>query len=91
MSAAPRTDVERRIGDIWATVLAGPVPGVEDNFFALGGTSLKLVRLYGLLEELFPGAFRIAQLFTHRTIAAQAALVASPPTEPEGRVTEHEF
>lgn len=90
-SAAPRTDVERRIGDIWATVLDGPTPGVEDNFFALGGTSLKLVRLYGLLDERFPGTFRIAQLFTHRTIATQAALVVSLPIKPEGGVTEHEF
>ncbi len=90
-SAAPRTDVERRIRDIWATVLDRPVLGVEDNFFALGGTSLKLLRLYALLDERFPGTFRVAQLFIHRTIATQAALVAPLPSQPEDRVTEHEF
>jgi amino acid adenylation domain-containing protein len=89
--AAPRTGIEHDIRDIWATVLDGPAPGVEDNFFALGGTSLKLLRLYALLEERFPGTFRIAQLFTHRTIATQAALVEPLRTEPEDGVTEHEF
>ncbi|HET9380981.1 MAG TPA: amino acid adenylation domain-containing protein [Streptomyces sp.] len=90
-SAAPRNDVERRICDIWGTVLDRAVLGVDDNFFALGGTSLKLLRLYALLDECFPGTFRVAQLFTHRTIAAQAALVAPLPTQPEDGVTEHEF
>ena len=90
-SAAPRTDVERHIHGVWATVLDGPVPGVEDNFFTLGGTSLKLLRLYALLDERFPGTFRIAQLFTHRTIATQAALAEPLVTEPEDGVTEHEF
>ncbi|GAB2814880.1 hypothetical protein GCM10027073_53430 [Streptomyces chlorus] len=91
VSAAPRTDGERGIGDIWATVLDRPVPGVEDDFFALGGTSLKLLRLYALLDERFPGTFRVAQLFSHPTIATQAALVAPVPTQSEDEVTEHEF
>lgn len=90
-SIAPRTDVERNIAAVWMTVLDGPTPGVEDNFFALGGTSLQLIRLYALLEERFPGTFRIAQLFTHRTIAAQAALVAPLAPQPEVEATEHEF
>jgi amino acid adenylation domain-containing protein len=90
-STAPRTDVEVRISDVWTTVLDGAAPGIEDNFFALGGTSLKLIRLYALLDERFPGAFRIAQLFTHRTIAAQAALLTPLAPQPEDGVTEHEF
>ncbi|HET9381771.1 MAG TPA: non-ribosomal peptide synthetase, partial [Streptomyces sp.] len=90
-AVAPRTDTEHRVRDVWAKVLGRPVEGVEDNFFALGGTSLKLLRLYALLDERFPGVLRVAQLFTHRTIAAQAALVAPLPTQPEDGVTEHEF
>ncbi|MFF9346551.1 amino acid adenylation domain-containing protein [Streptomyces sp. NPDC014734] len=90
-STAPRTDGEHHIRDIWETVLDRPVPGVEDSFFALGGTSLKLLRLYALLDERFPGTLRVAQLFTHPTIATQAALVAPAPTQPEDEVTEHEF
>jgi amino acid adenylation domain-containing protein len=98
-AVAPRTDVERQVADAWTTVLDGVAPGVEDNFFALGGTSLKLVRLYALLDERFPETFRIAQLFTHRTIATQAALVAETqaalvapiPAQPADGVTEHEF
>ncbi|GAA2425110.1 amino acid adenylation domain-containing protein [Streptomyces glaucus] len=87
----PRSEAERRIRDVWTTVLERAVPGVEDDFFELGGTSLKLLRLYALLEERFPGTFRVAQLFAHPTIARQAALVAPTTSESEDEVTEHEF
>ncbi|MFH8476843.1 amino acid adenylation domain-containing protein [Streptomyces sp. NPDC018000] len=93
---APRSDTELRIRDAWKTALARPVPGVEQDFFELGGTSLKLLRLYSLLEESFPGAFRVAQLFTHPTIALQARLAApasgdADPTHCEDEVSEHDF
>ncbi|MFE1872682.1 amino acid adenylation domain-containing protein [Streptomyces sp. NPDC059496] len=91
---APRTDTELRIRDAWQTALDRPVPSVKQDFFELGGTSLKVLRLYALLEEGFPGAFRVAQLFTHPTIALQAGLAEPTPTHhdhPEDEVSEHEF
>lgn len=90
-SNGPSSDVEREIYDVWSTVLDEANPGVDDNFFILGGTSLKLMRLHALLNERFPNTFRVAQLFTHRTISMQAALVSPTPNRPEAEVTEHEF
>ncbi|MCS3805173.1 amino acid adenylation domain-containing protein [Chromobacterium alkanivorans] len=36
----PRSDAERALARIWAEVLAVPAPGIDDNFFALGGDSI---------------------------------------------------
>ncbi|MCS3805174.1 amino acid adenylation domain-containing protein/non-ribosomal peptide synthase protein (TIGR01720 family) [Chromobacterium alkanivorans] len=36
----PRSDAERALARIWAEVLAVPLPGIDDNFFALGGDSI---------------------------------------------------
>jgi hypothetical protein len=52
---------------------------------------LQLLRLFALLDERFPSAFRVAQLFSHPTIAQQAALVEAPSGGPDGEVTEHEL
>ena len=43
-AAQARDDVERQLLEIWERVLARPV-GLDDNFFDIGGNSLKAVRL----------------------------------------------
>ncbi|HEY3611727.1 MAG TPA: amino acid adenylation domain-containing protein, partial [Pseudonocardiaceae bacterium] len=88
---APRDAVEQSIQDIWRTVLDRPVPDVHSDFFVLGGTSLMLLRLFALLDEAFPGTFRVAQLFASPTVAGQARLVAPAPAPIENEVVEHEF
>ncbi|MFE0041900.1 amino acid adenylation domain-containing protein [Streptomyces albireticuli] len=93
---APRTAAELRIQEAWQSALGRRVPGVDQDFFELGGTSLKLLRLHALLEEHFPAVFRVAQLFSHPTIALQARL-AEPPAaheaqdQTEDKVSEHDF
>ncbi|MFE4972095.1 amino acid adenylation domain-containing protein [Kitasatospora sp. NPDC056651] len=72
----PRSATEERIRAIWQDVLGCPVAGVDQGFFELGGSSLKVLRLHALLNEHFSGTVRVAQLFTHATVAGQAELVA---------------
>ena len=86
----PGNDIEEKISRIWQTVLDRDCVGVRQDFFALGGTSLKLLRLYAQLEELFPGTFRVAQLFSCPTVASQARLVF-PALPANDEVFEHEF
>jgi amino acid adenylation domain-containing protein len=93
---APLNDTQLRIRDAWQTALGRPVPGAGTDFFEIGGTSLTLLRLHSLLEEDFPGTFRVAQLFTHPTVAGQARLadpvsVDADPAHTENEVAEHEF
>ena len=90
-AAVPTTPTERVLGDLWADVLDHPAPGAHDDFFALGGTSLTLMRLFTRIEERYPGAVRVAQLFAHPTIATQAALVDPQSIVVKQKVMEHEL
>jgi non-ribosomal peptide synthetase component F/acyl carrier protein len=42
---APRSDVERRLADIWAEVLKLPRVGIHDDFFQIGADSLVATRV----------------------------------------------
>lgn len=44
-TAAPRTDAERRLATVWATVLGVPEVTADANFFALGGDSFRAADL----------------------------------------------
>ena len=89
----PGDEGERAVLSCWKQALGKPVAGVDLDFFALGGNSLKLLRLFSLLNERFPGKFRIAELFIHTTIQQQARLVTddSAATTPNTRVQDYDF
>jgi len=75
---APRTDFERRLVELFSEVLrrdAGatlPAIGIDDDFFALGGHSLKATTLTYRLREEFSVPVRIGDIFSLRTIRALA-------------------
>jgi amino acid adenylation domain-containing protein len=74
---AARTRTEEVISGIWAQVLGLERAGVADKFFDLGGDSLKLVRVFRLLNEQYPGAVSVVDLFKHTTIEALASHIDS--------------
>jgi acyl transferase domain-containing protein len=65
---APRSDLEHRIAEIWRAVLQLEEVGVRDNFFDLGGHSLRLVQVQGRLEEALGRPVAVVELFQHPTI-----------------------
>ncbi|HET9380520.1 MAG TPA: amino acid adenylation domain-containing protein, partial [Streptomyces sp.] len=71
----PRTDAERRAADVFAEVLSARRPGVEDDFFQLGGDSILSIRLAARLAEAFGTDLSPREVFTHPTPAALAALL----------------
>ncbi|MFE0106719.1 amino acid adenylation domain-containing protein [Streptomyces sp. NPDC059009] len=84
---APTTAVERVLADVWADVLGRQRVGVDDDFLAVGGDSIRAIqvvtraRTHGL--RITPG-----QLLHSRTIAALAPLATeadatAPLTLPE--------
>ena len=48
---APSTPVEKKIAEIWRLVLGLDKVGIKDNFFDLGGNSLKAVSLVSKLQN----------------------------------------
>ncbi|MNW26217.1 Linear gramicidin synthase subunit D [compost metagenome] len=81
--AAPVTEEERILADIWAQVLGVEHVGLYDNFFELGGDSILSIQIVARAAQqglkLTP-----KQLFQHRTIAELATVVeksAAPQAE----------
>lgn len=67
--SAPLTPVEQAVAGVWADVLGVTEVGVHDNFFALGGDSIRAVRLIGLLRAAGHD-FSVQDVFRHQTVAA---------------------
>ncbi|MGW8328555.1 amino acid adenylation domain-containing protein [Streptomyces sp. NPDC055897] len=71
---APTSPVALRLAEIWGRVLGVETIGMEDNFFALGGDSIKIVRV--LAEAQRSGLdFSFQDLFAHPTLAGLEPLV----------------
>jgi aryl carrier-like protein len=72
---APRNETETALVEIWSEVLGLERIGVEDSFFALGGDSIRSVRVIALARE--KGIeLSVEELFRHPTIAALAEYAA---------------
>ncbi|MER5357252.1 amino acid adenylation domain-containing protein [Streptomyces sp. NPDC002785] len=94
---APSNDIEAKLCGIWATVL-GIAPdrvGVHDDFFALGGDSLRAMVLAQAITTSFGRGLGVATVLQHTTLKAQAkhirdtaAQADDDPAEPAvGRAT----
>ncbi|MFF9150030.1 amino acid adenylation domain-containing protein [Streptomyces sp. NPDC014861] len=73
---APATPLEERLLALWQELLGPAARGVEDDFFTRGGNSLTAVRLFRAVETAFGHRLPLSSLFRHRTVRAQAALLA---------------
>lgn len=72
---APGTEVEKTLVDIWSDALGiepGKV-GIHDNFFNLGGHSLKAIRIMLRIHESFKVKLDMSLFFEDLTITALAA------------------
>jgi amino acid adenylation domain-containing protein len=71
---APGTPAEHLLTEIWTEVLGVPGIGVHDNFFHLGGDSIRAVQLSGPLRE-HGWSLSLPDLFAAPTPAALAPLL----------------
>ena len=72
----PRDRVEVQLTALWQQVLEVPKIGIHDNFFDLGGHSLKAAQLFFLLEQVYGRHLPLATLFQAPTIAELAAVLS---------------
>jgi amino acid adenylation domain-containing protein len=78
---APATDTQRRLAGIWARVLGLDLVGVHDNFFDLGGNSVRLLAVLTALADRDAavgaadraGGVTLVDLFRYPTVAELAA------------------
>lgn len=72
----PRNGMEVQLAALWQQVLGVAKIGVHDNFFDLGGHSLKAAQLFFLLEQVYGRQLPLATLFQAPTIAALASVLS---------------
>ncbi|MET0622971.1 MAG: amino acid adenylation domain-containing protein, partial [Pyrinomonadaceae bacterium] len=69
----PRTALERLLAETWRDVLGAEQVGVNDNFFDLGGDSLRAAILVNKLQQRLGDFVYVVALFEAPTVAALAA------------------
>ncbi|PHM38767.1 non-ribosomal peptide synthetase [Xenorhabdus innexi] len=76
MHRMPVTTLEKQLTEIWQQVLDQENPGIDDDFFVLGGDSILSLQIVFRVREL---GFRITpkMLFDYPTIAGLAAVVTA--------------
>jgi acyl carrier protein len=72
---APRTPVEESLARIWADILMLDRVGIEDDFFALGGHSLRATLMIARIRDTFQLDIPMRELFQVRTIAGLAPVI----------------
>jgi tyrocidine synthetase-3 len=75
--AAPGTDIEKLIADIWKDVLKLEKIGLDDNFFDIGGNSLNMVQLNNKLNNMFDKKLAVIIMFRYTTIRSLAQFLQS--------------
>jgi thioesterase domain-containing protein len=68
ISIKPRNGIEARILQIWREVLSIEAIGVKDDFFDLGGDSMKAIMLASRLGQLVNLSIPVKTIFENRTI-----------------------
>ncbi|MCU0289255.1 MAG: phosphopantetheine-binding protein, partial [Acidobacteria bacterium] len=78
----PRNEAERKIKEIWETNLGIENIGIKDNFFSIGGDSIKSMGLINVLNREFSANLKIRDLFQNETIEKLAIKINKPGTIP---------
>jgi amino acid adenylation domain-containing protein len=71
----PGTQLEVQLMALWRSVLDTDDIGVNDNFFDLGGHSLKAAQLVGLIRQVFKCSLPLAALLQAPSVAQMARLL----------------
>ncbi|MEI6411992.1 MAG: amino acid adenylation domain-containing protein, partial [Bacteroidota bacterium] len=66
---APGNAIEVQLVEIWQQVLGREQIGVEDNFFNLGGHSLRALRMVSIISQNMSVEIKLSEIFAQPTIA----------------------
>ncbi len=72
---APRNEIETSITEIWKEILNLNEVGVKDDFFELGGDSIKLGRLVSKISKAYFVKMNFQNLFVEPTVESIAAQI----------------
>ncbi|MGN6601349.1 MAG: amino acid adenylation domain-containing protein [Ginsengibacter sp.] len=72
---APRNETEIRLAEIWQELLGKSEVGLLDDFFELGGNSLKAISIIATIYKTFQVKLEIKDFFINNVFEDQAALI----------------
>jgi len=72
---APQTATEKLLAEIWSEVLEHRLIGTQDNFFDLGGNSLKIIRVNELVNQRMDRKDPVPVLFQYPSIKAYGEFI----------------
>lgn len=67
---APSTKLEKKIGEIWGNILGTHGLGIHDNFWEVGGDSLRAMRLIQAMRKEGFADFALRDAFDYPTVTA---------------------
>jgi len=73
---SPETDTEKMLAQIWETVLDRKKIGVHDNFFSIGGDSIKAIQIVSKANQKIM-KIKVIDLFDNPTIFEMALYIKS--------------
>ncbi|HEU4457102.1 MAG TPA: amino acid adenylation domain-containing protein, partial [Longimicrobium sp.] len=76
-SVAPRNETEAVLAEIWAEVLGAERVGVRDDFFALGGHSLRAAQIAARVRQRMGAELPLTALFAMPTVEELARRIAA--------------
>jgi amino acid adenylation domain-containing protein len=81
---APRTSIETKMVELWSEVLNIDKEkiSINENFFDLGGNSLKIVQLNSMLIDMFNVDIPTVELFRNSTIASFLDYISRDKNKP---------
>ncbi|WP_121286853.1 non-ribosomal peptide synthetase, partial [Pedobacter alluvionis] len=72
---APADELEKELAGIWGLVLGRKEISANDDFFLLGGNSLKAMRLIGMMQRSFKIKIGLKNIFDHSVLTDQALFI----------------
>jgi tyrocidine synthetase-3 len=71
----PRNQTEQLLVNIWEEILKRENIGIYDNFFDVGGHSLRAIRLVSVIQKQFNAEIKLTQIFGNPTISSLADII----------------
>ena len=77
----PQNPLQQQLADIWAAVLRVERVGIGDNYFSIGGDSIKAIRLLNDINARLDTNLKIVDLFSHDTVEKMSQLIGTEYAE----------
>lgn len=88
---APRNQSEAQIAAIWTKVLGMEQVGVDDSFFEIGGNSLDLIRVFGMMKTEMNFSGSLVKLVEYPTIRLLAAFLTEKAPGADNGINEEQL